>query len=74
MNTLPGILKLSLLTLICLAALATDPVLASVPGFLGQTPTPQNFIVQRSYWFEITIVVVMVGAALFAVCKSSNRR
>ena len=33
-----------------------------------------NITVERSYTFDIAIVVVVFGAALFAVCRSSQRR
>jgi len=34
----------------------------------------QNVSSGRSYYFEIALVTVMFGAALFAVCRSSFRR
>jgi hypothetical protein len=45
---------------------------------LAQAPPPvsapvTNVTSGRSYTVEIGIVVVMFGAALFAICRSSNR-
>ncbi len=34
----------------------------------------QNISSGRSYYFEIALVVVLFGAALYAVCRSSFRR
>lgn len=41
-----------------------------------QTPpnVAQNISSGRSYYFEIALIVVLFGAALFAVCRSSFRR
>lgn len=45
---------------------------------LAQAPPPvpapvSNVVSSRSFTVEIGIVVVMFGAALFAICRSSNR-
>lgn len=43
----------------------------------AQTTLPnvaQNISSGRSYYFEIALIVVLFGAALFAVCRSSFRR
>lgn len=34
----------------------------------------QNAAVARPLWFEIGLVTVCFGAALFAICRSSDRR
>lgn len=48
-------------------------VLAQAPSGQPATPAP-NVSVSRSYWFEICLVVVLIGGALWAVCRSSNRQ
>lgn len=47
------------------------------PAVFAQQAAPniaQNVSSGRSYYFEIALVTVMFGAALFAVCRSSFRR
>jgi len=59
------------------AAIVTLLMLASVAlaQQTAQSSTPaSNVGISRSYWFEISLVVVMVGGALWAVCRSSNRQ
>lgn len=51
----------------------TDPVWAQTepaPAAPGQSGMVQ---VTRPLWTEMAITVVMVGLALFAICRSSNR-
>jgi len=59
------------------ATIMTPLMLASVAlaqnSTESSTPAP-NVGVNRSYWFEICLVVVMVGGALWAVFRSSNRQ
>ncbi len=48
---------------------------------LGQEAAPQQqpqqtaptVTISRSYWFEILLVVLLFGAALWAICKPSRR-
>ncbi|MBI1309768.1 hypothetical protein GC176_00560 [bacterium] len=57
------------------ALLAIGLILAITPSALAQAEAPTVPVVStRSYTFEIVIVVVMFGLALFAVCRSSQRR
>ncbi len=58
----------TVVTLLMLAtvALAQNTAESSTPA--------SNVGISRSYWFEICLVVVMVGGALWAVCRSSNRQ
>lgn len=64
---------LSRLTATLLTAIGL--ILAITPSAFGQTGAPTVPTVStRSYTVEIGIVVVMVGIALFAVCRSSQRR
>lgn len=51
------------------AAMADAPLLAQAT----QPSNVTNVSSGRSYTFEIGIVVVMFGGAVFAVCRSSNR-
>jgi hypothetical protein len=57
-----------------LCLLAADFVQAqqTIGPIVGQVVP--NITVERSYTFDIAIVVVVFGAALFAVCRSSQRR
>lgn len=50
--------------------------LANVAWAQGVVPNPSGPTVSsgRSYYFEIGLVLVMFGAALYAVCRSSFRR
>ena len=54
-----------------LASLAIGLILAIAPPAHAQTAP---VVSTRSYTVEIIIVVVMFGLALFAVCRSSQRR
>lgn len=49
---------------------AVAPVVAQVPA--GQAP-PSNVTSSRSFFFDYALLVVLFGAAMFAVCRSSNR-
>ena len=61
--------------LTCLALLAIGLILAITPTASAQTEVPAVPVVSaRSYTVEIAIVVIMFGLALFAVCRSSQRR
>jgi len=43
---------------------------------LGQAPAPApnvNVTSTRNYYFDIAIVVLLMGGALFAICRSSHR-
>ena len=58
-----------------LALLAIGLILAIAPPVFAQSDvTTVPVVSARSYTFEIVIVVVMFGLALFAVCRSSQRR
>lgn len=46
----------------------------ALPLVLAQDVPAPNVSIGRSYWVEIAIVVILFGAALFAVCRSSGRR
>lgn len=50
---------------------ADGAMLAQAPPAVPEPVT--NVTSGRSYTVEIGIVVVMFGAALFAICRSSNR-
>jgi len=64
----------SLATLSLFVAVLSREVIASGTALLAQNATPvSNVTSGRSFTVEIGIVVVMFGAALFAVCRSSNR-
>jgi hypothetical protein len=57
------------------ALVAIGLILAIAPSAFAQTAVPPAPVVSaRSYTVEIAIVVVMFGLALFAVCRSSQRR
>ena len=56
--------------------LAAALLLALSSPLLAQAPAPAPApapVVTRSLTLEYIIVVVMIGAALFAVCRSSRR-
>ncbi|MHC4877304.1 MAG: hypothetical protein ACYTGL_12485 [Planctomycetota bacterium] len=55
-----------------LALIAIGLILTITPPAVAQTQTP--VVSTRSYTFEIVLVVLLFGAALFAVCRSSQRR
>jgi hypothetical protein len=57
-----------------LALLAIGLILAITPTASAQTAAPAQVVSARSYTVEIAIVVIMFGLALFAVCRSSQRR
>lgn len=66
--------------LLLLAAVLVGASAEVLPGgtLLAQAPTTTpvpvtNVSSGRSYTIEIGIVVIMIGAALFSVCRSSNR-
>jgi len=61
-RTLPGLLALAALVISATAVQAQAPA-----------PTPAPVVVTRSLTLEYIIVVVMIGATLFAVCRSSRR-
>lgn len=46
---------------------------AAAPANQSPAPAP-NVTISRSYWFEIALVVVFAGGALWSVCRSSNRQ
>ena len=60
----------TLLGLALLPALETSLVAQAPPPTPAPAPAPA---VTRSLTLEYIIVVVMIGAALFAVCRSSRR-
>lgn len=45
-----------------------------MPLVFAQDVAAPNVSLNRTYWVEIAIVVILFGAALFAVCRSSGRR
>ena len=60
------------------ALLAVALVLAFSSPLLAQLPAPAPApapapVITRSLTLEYILVVVMIGAALFAVCRSSRR-
>lgn len=59
------------LTVLLVTLFAGSFVAAQQPTSPGPAP---NVGISRSYWFEICLVVVLVGGALWAVCRSSNRQ
>jgi hypothetical protein len=50
----------------------SSPLLAQVAA-PAPNALPTQTVITRSLTLEIIIVVVMIGAALFAVCRSSRR-
>ena len=65
--------------LIALTCCAARPAAAQAPVAPAQNvqpgaPAPNVTIGQRTFYFEIFLVVALFGGALFAVCRSSNRR
>jgi hypothetical protein len=46
---------------------------AAAPANRSPAPAP-NVSISRSYWFEIVLVVVFAGGAIWSVCRSSNRQ
>lgn len=65
---------MALILLVVMFVASAREVNASGAGLLAQDVTPvSNVTSGRSFTVEIGIVVVMFGAALFAVCRSSNR-
>jgi hypothetical protein len=46
---------------------------AAAPANRSPAPAP-NVSSSRSYWFEIVLVVVFAGGAIWSVCRSSNRQ
>lgn len=66
-----GLAVSTLLGLVLLAAVASPlPAQTAAPA---PTPTPTQTVLTRSLTMEYVIVVVMIGAAVFAVCRSSRR-
>ena len=61
-----------ILTVLALTLLAGSYAIAQQPT-QPAAPAP-NVGINRSYWFEICLVVVLIGGALWAVCRSSNRQ
>ncbi len=59
------------LTALVMTLLAGSFAIAQQPTQPGPAP---NVGISRSYWFEICLVVLLVGGALWAVCRSSNRQ
>ena len=64
-------------TVVALTALAilltlSSPLLAQVAA-PAPNSLPTQTVITRSLTLEYIIVVVMIGAALFAVCRSSRR-
>ncbi|MBM83825.1 MAG: hypothetical protein CMJ78_24990 [Planctomycetaceae bacterium] len=54
------------------------PNLVELQLVLGQAPAPApapapGVTASRSYYFDIALVVLLFGAALFAICRSSRR-
>lgn len=59
--------------LIALTFGLAGPVAAQAPAQPG-TPAPNVSFGQKTYYFEIFLVVALFGGALYAVCRSSNRQ
>ena len=51
-----------------------DPPAAPAQNVQPGGAAPNVSFGQRTYYLEIFLVVALFGGALFAVCKSSNRR
>lgn len=66
-----GLLLVCILTGLIRTTVRAGEVLPLV--FAQDVPAP-NVSLNRTYWVEIAIVVILFGAALFAVCRSSGRR
>lgn len=60
---------IALLPALCLLFAATAMAQEAAP--VQQAPVVSS---GRSYWFEIVLILVLFGAALFAICRSSLRR
>lgn len=66
--------------LTALTCCAVHPVVAQAPPVAPAqnvqpgSPAPNVTFGQRTFYFEIFLVVALFGGALFAVCRSSNRR
>ena len=78
--------RLAMMMTLCGALLATSITFAqqkAAGGGAGNAPaaagdaTPKQATGQsvsaQSYWFEWALVIVMTGAALYAVCRGSRR-
>jgi hypothetical protein len=59
------------LTAVALFLSFSSPLVAQLPA--PAAPAPAAPIVTRSLTLEYIIVAVMIGAAVFAVCRSSRR-
>ncbi len=59
----------------CIAILGCHLAVAQVPTSSPVAPAPVGGSphIVRSLWFEAIITLVMVGIALFVICRSSNR-
>lgn len=63
-----------LLSTACHAATGFAGLLSQVqPGGTGRGAAPAEPVFQQSWYLEIAIVILLMGGALFAVCKSSRR-
>lgn len=56
-----------------LFAQAPVPAPTTAPAPTAQVPVGGGSVIVRSLWTEIFIVLIMIGLALFAVGRSSNR-
>ena len=56
-----------------LLAQAPVPAPTTTPAPTVQAPVGGGSVIVRSLWTEIFIVLIMIGLALFAVGRSSNR-
>lgn len=51
-----------------------DPPVTPAPNVQPGGAAPNVSFGQRTYYLEIFLVVALFGGALYAVCRSSNRR
>ena len=70
--------RLAIFCTILAVILAASTVVLAQEGAAtpaNRSPAPaSNVSISRSYWFEIGLVVVFAGGAIWAVCRSSNRQ
>lgn len=67
--------RFTLLLLSLMFVCGPDGLLFGQDATTAPAPVPvaPSGVIVRNLWPEIGITVLMVGAALFAVCRSSNR-
>lgn len=70
--------RLAILSTLLVVILAAGTVVlaqegAAAPANRSPAPAP-NVSINRSYWFEICLVAVFAGGAIWSVCRSSNRQ